>query len=528
MATTTEQKSEIGFAEIENIGPVRSVKIPVPLGGGLLVMKGRNGAGKSTVLNTFERALGKDVKLSKNERAVGSGHFESPFGVTLKVGQSTRRLESDDGLSVEVLDDEFQIGDLVDPREKDQAAADRRRLKALLRVAGAEADIAEFLQLFISEEEFERIVRDETRKVTDIVQMASMVKSDIEAEARAVEAEIAKAETEILRIEGSLAGFNPETDAVEIEQVRKDHEAAVEALGALKRDRAAYLNAVEQIEVLEEREAAAEQSGAIDPATLNAVLAGHLTTLESLNNRRADLVAKITDLQNELKVTSSEIAAKESEIEGQKSKIEAARVSADMLASIRDQLTKARAVAPVSEEDLTAAKERSEELSREIGRAQLLADKVKEFERLKERRAGLELLRKKAVELRDSAKATDGVLTDKVKTLGTPIKVGYDDKQNPRLIVPHAGRDRDIYFSELSKGEKLYLVTSIAIKAVGDGGMFTIPQELFEGLDDENRAKIAEQLKGTGVVAVTAQCSAGELRGEIYSAKETEAVASGA
>lgn len=132
MSATTE-KTE--FAEIENIGPIKAVKIPIPIGGGLLVMKGRNGAGKSTVLNTFERALGKDVKLSKNERAVGSGHFESPFGVSLKVSQTIRKTEEDGGLTVEVLDDEFQIADLVDPREKDQAAADRRRLKALLRVA---------------------------------------------------------------------------------------------------------------------------------------------------------------------------------------------------------------------------------------------------------------------------------------------------------------------------------------------------------------------------------------------------------
>jgi hypothetical protein len=517
MSTNAPETKNVGYAEIENIGPIKDpVRIPVPVGGGLLVLLGRNGSGKSTTLDTFRKSLGQDVKLAKNERAVGSGHFETPFGVKLKVSQTTRRTEEEGGLAVEVLDDEFQIGDLVDPREKDAAAADRRRLKALLRVAGAEADIADFVQLFRNQEEFERIVRDETRKVTDPVQMASMVKSDIEAEARLIEAEIKKSESELLRLEGALDGFDPMANAVDLEAIRRDHEQAVERLGALKRDRAAYQNAVEQIEVLEEREAAAKEAGAVDLATLNGTLAACLIDYDSLENRHKDIAAKIADLQNELRIVASEITAKASEIESQKAKIESARASSELLGSIRVQLADARAVAPVSESDLLAAKERSEELARSIGSAQLLADKARDYQRLQDKRAELSVLHKSATELRDSAKATDGVLTDMVKTLGTPVKVGYDDKGNPRLIVPHEGRDRDIYFSDLSKGERLYLVTSIAINAVGPGGMFVIPQEYYEGLDEENRAKIAEQLKGTGVVAVTAQCSGGELRGEIY------------
>ena len=516
----------VGFAEIENIGPIKDpVRIPVPIGGGLLVLLGRNGSGKSTTLDTFRKSLGQDVKLAKNERAVGSGHFETPFGVKLKVSQTTRRTEEEGGLAVEVLDDEFQIGDLVDPREKDAAAADRRRLKALLRVAGAEADIADFVQLFRNEEEFERIVRDETRKVTDPVQMASMVKSDIEAEARIIEAEIKKSESELLRLEGALDGFDPTASEVDLEAIRRDHEQAVERLGALKRDRAAYQNAVEQIEVLQEREAAAKAAGAVDLDSLEGELTQETNFAAVKNALITQKVNEIRELQWQIEQMKLHAEASVERQKTIRAKIESARASAELLASIQSQLNDARAVAPVSEEDLIAAKERSEELARSIGNAQLIADKAKDFQRLQDRRAELSVLNKQATELRDSAKATDGVLTDMVKTLGTPVKVGYDDKGNPRLIVPHEGRDRDVYFSDLSKGERLYLVTSIAINAVGPGGMFVIPQEYYEGLDKENRARIAEQLKGTGVVAVTAQCSGGELRGEIY---QPETVAAGA
>lgn len=517
MSTTAPETKNVGYAEIENIGPIKDpVRIPVPVGGGLLVLLGRNGSGKSTTLDTFRKSLGQDVKLAKNERAVGSGHFETPFGVKLKVSQTTRRTEEEGGLAVEVLDDEFQIGDLVDPREKDAAAADRRRLKALLRVAGAEADIADFVQLFRNQEEFERIVRDETRKVTDPVQMASMVKSDIEAEARLIEAEIKKSESELLRLEGALDGFDPMANAVDLEAIRRDHEQAVERLGALKRDRAAYQTAVEQIEVLEEREAAAKEAGAVDMISLESELSRAQKELLDEQEVGRSLSEKIAELQRELDLSGERFKTKSAKVLEQQSKIRESSAAAELLASIQKQLADARAVAPVSEADLIAAKERSEELARSIGSAQLIADKARDYQRLQDKRAELSVLHKSATELRDSAKATDGVLTDMVKTLGTPVKVGYDDKGNPRLIVPHEGRDRDIYFSDLSKGERLYLVTSIAINAVGPGGMFVIPQEYYEGLDEENRARIAEQLKGTGVVAVTAQCSGGELRGEIY------------
>ena len=42
--------------EVKNIGPVEQVSIPVPEGGGIVVLKGRNGSGKTQTLRAIESA----------------------------------------------------------------------------------------------------------------------------------------------------------------------------------------------------------------------------------------------------------------------------------------------------------------------------------------------------------------------------------------------------------------------------------------------------------------------------------------
>ncbi|MCB1771940.1 MAG: AAA family ATPase, partial [Candidatus Competibacteraceae bacterium] len=42
---------------IKNIGAIESVSIPVPKGGGVVVLRGRNGSGKSTALDAIQSAV---------------------------------------------------------------------------------------------------------------------------------------------------------------------------------------------------------------------------------------------------------------------------------------------------------------------------------------------------------------------------------------------------------------------------------------------------------------------------------------
>ena len=66
------------------------------------------------------------------------------------------------------------------------------------------------------------------------------------------------------------------------------------------------------------------------------------------------------------------------------------------------------------------------------------------------------------------------------------------------------------YFADLSRGERWRIVLDLVIAQVGRPGVIPIPQEAWEGLDEINRRDIAQQLEGSGVIALTAECSADE------------------
>ena len=499
--------------EIENIGPIRHLKFPMPEGGGMIVIKGRNGEGKSTVLNAIDKVMGKDVKVRKNDSVPGSGHVTTPLGVSLKVTRQMTKRDGDE-LTVEILNDEFSIADMVDPREKDPAAADRRGIKALLRTANAAADISLFEQLFISPEECERIISDETRKTDDLIQMSSRVKEDIEREARGLESQSKLAESEILRLEGSLRDVDLSTE-YDLPGLKKQHEQAVTRLANLRSARNSWLVSQDEAVGVKERIEKVQRDGAAPIESLESELQCRTKDYDDACSELCGIKAEIKRLEEIAKEKENSVALLKSQIDTAQANLESARKSEQIITELKDRLFILKRAAEVKEEEIESANQEAEEIVNQITTAEIQQQKRSTIEDLTAKRKAKKKLDKKSEELRDAAKATDGVLTEIVKSLGTPIKIGYDEKDNPRMQVYHEGRNRDVFFSELSKGERLSLVLEVAIKAVGPGGLITIPQELNEGLDEINRAKVAEQLHGTGVVAITAQCDAGDLRAEV-------------
>ncbi len=96
--------------ELTNIGPIEHLVIPVPERGGLCVLRGRNGRGKTKALEAVESALTGRGKLDVRDGAL-RGEVEA-FGVTLKIGRSTRRTGE---LEVQSLDGRLSPAELVDP-----------------------------------------------------------------------------------------------------------------------------------------------------------------------------------------------------------------------------------------------------------------------------------------------------------------------------------------------------------------------------------------------------------------------------
>ena len=122
--------------EIKNIGPIASVTIPVPEAGGVVVLTGRNGSGKSHALEAVSAATTGKGKPPLKDMAK-SGTVSVP-GVTMTVGRSVRRQGE---LQVETLEGRLSIADLVDPGFVDPERADAKRIKALVGLS--KADISE-------------------------------------------------------------------------------------------------------------------------------------------------------------------------------------------------------------------------------------------------------------------------------------------------------------------------------------------------------------------------------------------------
>lgn len=510
-AEKSRAKKPSELLEIENIGPIKSVSVSVPKSGGLVVFRGRNGAGKSTAISAVEAALGSGPKLKKRDGSLGSGSVDTPWGVSVRVGQSTRRSGE---LEISVLDDEFSIVDLVDPREKDKAAADRRRLKALLRVAGATASAELFRRLFRDDMQFLKIVDQKSlESIDDVVQMAAAVKRDAESHARLIEQQRDTMAADAAAIEKSMEGVDLTQD-LDLDSLKSKHESAIKYAAILDQRLAVYKAALGERERLQGKIAAAKSQAAVPVSELVDEYAKQAAISESIHAEVADVLQKIEELNRIRESLQSRFALVCEKCATLKARISEAQASESALQELQERLDKSMEVTEVTDSQVSAAKTEVESLRSQMTDAEILLRSRSQLQRLEQCRESLGRLEKESEELRGIAKGTDEVLTDLVGGLGTPIRVGTDDNGNARLIVDHADRG-ETYFSELSKGEKLAIVAKIAIRAAGKGGAFTIPQEFYEGLDPANRKVLVELLTGSEVLGLTAECSDGPLVAEV-------------
>lgn len=111
--------------ELDSIGSIRSAKILIPKDGGVVVLTGRNGSGKSTALDAIQSAMtGKGKPPVMDMAKSGSVRVA---GITMTVARSVRRQGE---LQVETLEGRLSIADLVDPGFVDPERADAKRIKA--------------------------------------------------------------------------------------------------------------------------------------------------------------------------------------------------------------------------------------------------------------------------------------------------------------------------------------------------------------------------------------------------------------
>lgn len=490
--------------DIESIGPVDQIHIPIPEGGGVVVLKGPNGAGKTKTLEATEALVSGNARLLSASDGAEAGLIDG-FGAVLRVGRTTRKAGE---LEVVSIVGKFSVADLVDPGFKDPDTCDAARVKALIQLAGKTAEESDFKELFESDDQFKEIVGDELQDLSSMVEMAGKVKRQCESAARKLESQAGKKETEGQGIidatepeleglpEGTLEDEQAELTKAIREQSRL--EGVLESLEAGKEKRA---EAAEQIEKLREN-------------------AGDVEKLGTVADAKADIVAEANEKVERLK---EELATAEADAKEAQREYRQACQKKDDAIQANDEIKKLESIlsggSDESEENIREALETAKQTADE------LTDKVsalKGAERLRERfangkalKAEAERLNEQAEALRDIGYSTDEVLSQAVSGITTA-----DLRIERGRLVTETNRGTT-EFHELSHGERWKIAIQVAIdivkKAAEENGkppLLISPQESWEALDPNNRDSVKEMLTGSGVVLLTALADVGELRAE--------------
>lgn len=482
--------------EIQDVGPVEHLTLPVPEGGGIVVLRGVNGAGKTKALEAVDR-----LTSGKGPVAVRDGALKgevSGFGATLTVARSTRRRGE---LEVESLDGKLSIADLVDPPIKDPAAADAKRIRTLVGLAGTKPDPALFHDLVGGPEAFAKLIP--LAEADDLVTLASRVKREFEGAARKDEDAAKKAHIKAEAHREAIGDLDL-SEPVDRDDAYEELQAAtVRHTELTEQDRMA----VEAGKGAKEaREGLAAVEEAYDGPTTKETQAAIDTAVVAKADAKkaaedAQQAARVADVAEE-KAMRAYTAAKDA-VGHATLAHKAAQEHADAMQAWRETLDK-EAPAPPDPADVETAATRVLDARQAVSK--LTAYEQAEQQQQQAASADLEETRHKvaAERMRDAARGTDDVLSGIVGKLGTPLKV-----QAGRLVLDT--KRGKTYFHELSHGERWSEGLNIAVKVAGDRTIFTIPQEAWESLDPLNRAAVGRKVREKGIVVFTAEASADEV-----------------
>ena len=462
--------------QIKNIGPIAATSIPVPEDGGVVVLRGRNGSGKSIALEAVSAATTGKGKPPLKDMAK-SGTVIVP-GVTMTVARSVRRQGE---LQVETLDGRLSIADLVDPGVVDPERADARRIKALVGLSKAD----------ISKGDLHGFPANLTKDLSldDPVAAIAELRKRLNIGANEYEKFSAKDETSAAAILESLTGDldTPIDPAAAQERVT----AALRAMDALQKQSELAEAAKVRIEAARGRLAAIPVID-LDEARADAAM------LDDIASQKKALALK---LKAEYEAALADYKTSVSDRDTAIVHAEDAQAQAKLRAELERQIQEAH-VEPPSPDALSAATAELEAAKAEQAKAAQQQVMAQQRDRADALTLSAKEYADEAKELREKAKQTDEVLSEIVSDIpACPLRV-IDGR-----LVTDTKRGATFY-ADLSAGERWRIALDIAIQAVGTGGLLVIPQEAWEGLDPANRAAIDAQAKSAQVVVLTAECSA--------------------
>jgi len=484
--------------EIENVDAIQRLSIPIPATGGVVVLTGPNGSGKTSALKAISRLTG-----GREQLTVRDGERQGTVRLgTLKmtVGRTTRKSGGEE-LEIQSLEGRFDVGRFCDPGIQDPEAADAKRIKDLVGLSGESANPALFYDLAGGPEAFRSIVPSEDLETDDLVLMASRVKRRLEAEARRHEAQAETANRDAhafrLQAEGveSTAVGDPQALQAQLETaIRAESDLRNRAQSAERLRRSAEQAQAALTEALVRYRGPSEAEGE----------AG----LEDAEAEEAMAREKAREAERALELAREKVKAAVQAREAARREAESAKSHATLVASWRGQIDQAANVLPVERAEIEQAAQSVRKAREAVELGALVRNAHEAARKATQAEEAAAEHRKSAGKRREQAALVDEVLSSLVGRFCTRLRV-----EGGRLMT-QTGR-RKTYFAELSAGEKRRLGLDVAIDVVGEHGRLTMDE--WPTLQPAARREVCEHVVSRRAVLVATEAADEPLHVEVFS-----------
>lgn len=478
--------------EIENVGPIESLTLPINPAGGVVVLRGPNGVGKSTALAAASAILGDKSAERGLSPKDGTPQGSVSFGkVSLTVGKRNRRAGE---LEASSLVGRVDVSRLVDPGIKDAIAADAARVRTVVSLAADASTVQAFIdgiRDLLAECNYDLTASVNANEAlaaafgsSDPVEIAEASRRFANAAALALEKELEEYEAKAAAILGTAGDVKPVT----AEEVQAAEHANTEAIQLLANARAkvkAYEAAARDREQAKERLAELEARELPDVETAR-------ETFRNASAHAAELLAKLEALKTEHEIARRD-ALRLGEMVANAEKV--AAIAADLRGVLSSQSSSVPDPSELIEAERIAAEAR-DDYAKAL-QAQKAGERIGEAKQLKARAADRKA---RAAGLRNLATSgIDSLLSSIAVKLLPEIVIS-----SGRMALPT--KRGQTFFSDLSTGERWKLALELAVRSC-PGGIIPICQEAWEGLDADNRGLIAYLATKHGVTILTAEAS---------------------